>query len=116
MNFTFDITHYPETSIITLRGKIMSNIDIEEVAKEVIKLIDTKQHKLIFNAEELAYINSLGINFFMRVLTRTRIKNGDLIFFGVKGNVDNLFKIAKINKIYTIYDTEEEALNHFKNK
>ena len=52
----------------------------------------------------------------MRVLTRTRIKNGDLIFFGVKGNVENLFKIAKINKIYTIYDTEEEALNHFKNK
>ena len=36
------------------------------------------EHKLIFNTEELAYINSLGINFFMRVLTRTRIKNKNI--------------------------------------
>lgn len=116
MSFSFDINHYPESSIVSLNGKIMTNVDLEGLSDEIIKLIDSKQHQLIFNLEELVYVNSSGINFFMRVLTRTRVKNGDLIFYGVKGNVEDLFKIAKINKIYTIYGSQEEALNHFKNK
>ena len=52
----------------------------------------------------------------MKILTKTRVNNGDLIFCGVNGNVENLFKIAKLNGIYTIFDSLEEAVNHFKNK
>ncbi len=116
MEFSYEINHYPESSIVSLKGKITTDIDIEIISIEVSKLIENNKYRLIFNTENLNYINSSGINFFMRTLTKTRIHNGDLIFYGVVGNVDNLFKIAKINKIYTIYSSQEEALNHFKNK
>ena len=52
----------------------------------------------------------------MRTLTKARINNGDLIFSNVNGTVSDLFKIAKLNEIYTIYSSQEEAVNHFKNK
>ncbi len=116
MGFLFEINHYSDASIVSLKGKIMSDLDIENISNEITKLIGNNKIKLIFNTEDLVYVNSSGINFFMRTLTKTRIKNGDLIFFGVNGNVDDIFKIAKINKIYTIYSSQEEALNHFKNK
>ncbi len=116
MGFSFEINHYSDSSIVSLQGKIMTDLDIDAVSTEISKLIENNKIKLIFNTEDLIYVNSSGINFFMRTLTKTRIQNGDLIFYGVNGNVDNIFKIAKINKIYTIYSSQQEALNHFKNK
>ena len=116
MNFTFNIQNFSESFVISLRGKIMSDSEINEISLSISKLISENKSKLIFNLSDLTYLNSSGINFFMKTLTKTRINNGDLIFYGVNGNVKNLFQIAKLNEIYTIYNSEKEALNHFKNK
>lgn len=116
MDFSFDIKHYSDSCIISLQGKILSELDIERLSKEINNLIEKNKSQLIINVRNLLYLNSTGINLFMRTLTKSRVNNGDLIFFGVNGSVENLFKIAKLNEIYTIYATEGEALNHFKNK
>jgi len=94
----------------------MSDTDIEALSMEIKKLIGDKKTNLIFNLTELSYLNSSGINLFMKTLTASRINNGDLIFYGVNGNVSNLFKITKLSEIYTIYSSENDAVNHFKNK
>lgn len=116
MSFFFDTKRFSDVCMISLRGKILSEIEVDNLSKEVNQLIEKSISQLIFNVRELSYLNSVGINFFMKTLTKSRINSGDLIFFGVNGNVENLFKIAKLNEIYTIYATEEDALNHFKNK
>ena len=55
----------------------------------------------------------MGISFFMRTLTKSRIMGGELILCNVRGNVDKIFKIAKLNEIYTIYNSQKEAIKHF---
>jgi anti-sigma B factor antagonist len=116
MIFSFTINQNKLASIFSLKGKITSDTDLEKITTEINKSIEANNNKLIFNTEELEYINSTGINFFMRTLTKSRVNNGDLIFFGINGAVENVFKITKLNKIYTIYTSENEALNHFKNE
>ena len=116
MGFSFDINHLPVASVITLRGRITSEIDLELISDEIKKMIEKNKSKLVFNAFELSYINSTGINLFMKTLAKARTNNGDLVFCGISGNVENLFKIAKLNEIYTIYANEKDAVNHFKNK
>lgn len=116
MSFSFNTKQFPDSCIISLQGKILSEIDIDSLLMEVNQLIEKNKCQLIFNVRELSYLNSVGINLFMKILTKSRVSNGDLIFYGVNGNVESLFKIAKLNEIYTIYATEEDALNHFKNK
>lgn len=116
MSFSFDIHHLPNVSVVTLRGKIMNELDLESISLEVKQMIDKNKCRLIFDSQELTYINSSGINLFMRTLTKARTNNGDLIFCGINGNVENLFKITKLNEIYTIYATQKEAISHFKNQ
>ena len=116
MSFTFEIKHFSNCIVISLKGKIITDSDIDDLLLSVDKIISNSNSKLVFNLLELTHINSSGINLFMKILTKTRVNNGDLIFYGVNGNVGNLFKIAKLNGIYTIFDSLEEALNHFKNK
>ncbi len=116
MSFSFEIIQIANIAVVRLHGKIMTDLDLEEIAKESKKWVEKNSCQVIFNLSELMYINSSGINFFMRTLTKARINNGELIFCNVQGNVSTLFKIAKLNEIYTIYPSEEEAVNHFKNK
>lgn len=114
MSFTFEIKEQNNISIISLSGKILSDENILDAIQKINKHIEDSNSKLIFNCNNLSHINSTGINFFMKTLTKTRIHNGDLILCGVSGNIESLFKITKLNEIYTIYNSEEEAINHFK--
>jgi len=114
MSFTFEIKEQNDVSIISIAGKILSDENILDAIQKINKHIEDKNSKLIFNCNKLSHINSTGINFFMKTLTKTRIHNGDLIICNVSGNIESLFKITKLNEIYTIYNSEEDAINHFK--
>ncbi|MCE2743064.1 MAG: STAS domain-containing protein [Fluviicola sp.] len=114
MSFTFEIKEQNDVSIISIAGKILSDENILDAIQKINKHIEVKNSKLIFNCSKLLHINSTGINFFMKTLTKSRIHNGDLILCGIAGNIESLFKITKLNEIYTIYNSEEDAINHFK--
>ena len=114
MTFSYTLNHRGSICVFSLSGRIIAESDLDKILVEITNVFGSKKNELIFNLEELEYVNSAGINFFMRTLTKARINNGDLIFCGVKNAVENLFKIAKLNRIYTIYSSENEAINHFK--
>ena len=116
MEFSYEILNQHSVSIFSLKGKIMTDEDLVKISKEITVMIEKGFCNLVFDLENLNYINSNGINLFMRTLTKARVNNGDLIFSNVKGTVSDLFKIAKLNEIYTIYSSQEDAVNHFKNK
>jgi len=100
MSFTFEIKEQNDVSIISIAGKILSDENILDAIQKINKHIEVKNSKLIFNCSKLLHINSTGINFFMKTLTKSRIHNGDLILCGIAGNIESLFKITKLNEIY----------------
>lgn len=114
MESNFKITKQSDILLIALSGKLLADDKVNEIAVKVLNELSTKNRHVIFDLSLLEYINSSGINMFMKVLTKARVNTGEVVFFGVKGNVEKLFKIAKLNEIYTIYNSESEAINHFK--
>jgi len=109
----FEIEIQDFVIIYKIKGKITSDIDFEDIEKEVFNNINKNYFRIIFNLDELTHTNSSGISFFMRTLTKSRIMGGELILCNVKGNVDKIFKIAKLDEIYTIYNNLEESIKHF---
>lgn len=110
MSLEYSISLSDKVLVLNLKGKIISDTDLESVHNS---LQSQESNSWVFNMDELSHINSTGINFIIRSLTRSRVNNGDLVLCAVRGNVKSLFEIAKINEIFTIYDEIEEALNHF---
>jgi len=113
LKIEFEIEIQDFVIIYKIKGKITSDLDFEDIEKEVFKNINKNYFRIIFNLDELTHTNSTGISFFMRTLTKSRIMGGELILCNVKGNVDKIFKIAKLDEIYTIYNSLEEAIKHF---
>jgi anti-sigma B factor antagonist len=102
-------------SIFSFKGKFMTDTDGEQVTRALSesKLTENPTH-IIFDFGQLSHINSSGINYIIRTLTRTRVNNRDLLLTSVTGNVKKIFEIAKIDEIFTIYDSVSNAINHFK--
>lgn len=117
MNLNFDISQIDkETIVFSLNGKIISENDFESLQIEVYDTIGKNIKNIIFDLNNLSHMNSLGIGFLMRTLTKSRIINGDLILCNVKGNVKKIFEISKLDEIYTICSSQMEAINFFNQK
>jgi len=110
----YDIEIVDPVVIYKFQGKITSDNDYEEMEKEVFSKLNQNYYRVVFDLEGLTHTNSSGISFFMRTLTKTRIMGGELVLTNVSGNVEKIFKISKLDEIYTIYDTRADAINHFK--
>jgi anti-sigma B factor antagonist len=114
MESNFNLKREAEVNLVTLNGKLLAEDEVSSITEEILMVIDSSFKNVVFDLSELNYINSSGINMFMKVITKSRVNNGEVIFSGVQGNVEKLFKIAKLNEIYTIYRSKKDALNHFK--
>lgn len=113
MSFSFNIAQNTTNNAVLFSGRIITETDFEVLAQKLTSTENEEQNNWIFDLSELTHINSSGINFIIRSLTKNRIKNGEVIVCGVTGNVKSLFEIAKLDGIFTIYASYEEALNHF---
>jgi anti-anti-sigma factor len=114
MSLTFNITSIDGISIVSFEGKIITELDIEQLNTTISGSSRNIEVNLVFDFGKLTHINSSGINFIIRSLTRSRINNGDLVLCSILGNVKTLFEMAKVNEIFSIYTDVSEAINHFK--
>lgn len=59
---------------------------------------------------QLRYINSSGIGVLITVLTKFRNKGGELFLINPSESVNKLLIITKLNAIFNIASSEEEAI------
>lgn len=106
----------PQDSVLIfkLSGKIITENEVYDLESELFPMLGQNYHSLILDLQELTHINSTGIGFMMKSLTKTRVLGGDLILSGLSGNVEKVFEIAKLNEVFTHYNELGDALKHFK--
>jgi anti-sigma B factor antagonist len=70
------------------------------------------QH-IVFVAVDISrvpYINSSGLTLLIRLLTRFRNRNGDLVLIKPSDSVKKLLLITKLNHIFHVFDTQDAAV------
>jgi len=114
VNLQFEVHIDDPVIVYSLNGKITQEDDFAALEAEVFKNLNQNYYRIVFDLANLTHTNSTGIGFFMRTLTKARIMNGELVLAAIDGNVKKIFDIAKLNEVYTIYPTVDQAINHFK--
>ena len=114
MNLKYDIQTDGNIVIFSLFGKITTDLDYENLEKDVFEKLNKNYSRVVFNVESLTHTNSSGISLFMRTMTKARIMGGELVLANINGNVEKIFKLSKLDEIYTIFPSTADATNHFK--
>jgi len=89
---------------------INSSPDIREAFEKGVK---NKMMKIIVNLNSVSYVDSSGLATLVEMLKKTRGYGGKLRISNLAPKVKSLFEITKLEKLFEIFETEEEAIAGF---
>lgn len=98
--------------VCTTEGDIDINTS-PQLKKAFDKVIQTKSGKVLINLSKVSYIDSSGLATLVEILKNFKNTGGKLTLCSLSNKVRSLFEITKLEKLFDIKDTEEEALDTF---
>ncbi len=110
MKFTYQIQQKPEALIISLKGDLTEKYQTLELMKDIEHHIIENENNFILNLLELRYVNSSGLNVLINILTKSRNAGGEAIITNVPERINKLFITTKLNTVFTVTDSMEEAI------
>ncbi|RQW02545.1 anti-sigma factor antagonist [candidate division KSB1 bacterium] len=111
---TFAYNEMDGVIVLHLQDKLMGGLECAEVKQEVQELIDRGYHKLIIDFTKLYWSNSAGIGALISCYHNFRKRGGELKFARPTPKVQYYLHISKLDTVFEIYDTVEEAVQSFK--
>jgi len=96
--------------------KVTGDIDIEsapQVKKTFDKAITSASKQVVINLQEVSYVDSSGLATLVEILKNMRSHGGKLKLANLSAKVKGLFEITKLDKLFDITQSEEEAINSF---
>lgn len=98
-----------KTVVISLIGEI--DLFRSQMIKDLInKNIADGVANFIIDLGDVRYIDSTGIGSLIYCRSTIKQKAGKLILLNIKDSVERVFKLTKLDSLFTILDDEAEAL------
>ena len=76
---------------------------------KMIDWINSGNKRIVLNLAEVDFIDSSGLGAIVSSL-KTIGNGGDLVICGISDTVITLFRLTRMNRVFQIFSTEEEAL------
>ncbi len=95
---------------------IKGEIDIDTVPqlKKAFKdMVNKKFRKVLLNFDDVEYVDSLGIATLIELSKSLRDIEGVVFLSDLSPKIRTIFGITKVERIFRIFETEEEALRNF---
>jgi anti-sigma B factor antagonist len=102
-----------DVNVISLSGRLDA-YSANEVEKKLDSLIDAAQVRLVISLEKLEYISSSGLRVSLAALKKVKKQQGDIKLACLKPYIKEVFDIAGFTQLFNMFDTEEAAVNSFK--
>jgi anti-sigma B factor antagonist len=102
-------------TIVHVSGKIIGGPDVDSVNQLFRDLLSQGDVKIIVELAELAMINSSGLGSLIANMTAIRKQGGTLKFANVSENVMHVLKITRLDTVFEIHASLQEALATFSN-
>jgi anti-anti-sigma factor len=97
--------------VVSVKGRIDA-VTAPEFEKNMSDLISKGENNLIINFADLEYISSAGLRSILATAKKLKAEGGKMLFAGLQGPVEEVFKISGFYSIFSIFDSEAAALNN----
>lgn len=106
------INNSKDVTVVTLKSEVLDANNSKEFKKNMAPVIKNGG-KVVFNLENVQFIDSAGLGVILSCLRTLNKEGGDLKLFGITKPVRALFELVRMHRIFNIYNTEEEAVQSF---
>jgi len=106
-----DITVTRESGWVIARvaGRL-DGTTMQAAESELLALIGQGERRMLLDLTALEYISSAGLRVLLSAAKKMKASGGTIALFGLSANVREIFRLSGFDKIFSIYESQEEAL------
>ncbi len=109
MSFSYEVKTDDSILLISLKGNLMTKIQIQPLLDDLEHYRNEEVKKLIISLADMEYMNSTGLSILINIFTQTRNKGGEVIITDIPEKINQLLVITKLNSIFNIEQTVQDA-------
>ena len=112
MSFTVRKDEAKGVVIVGVDGQLIVG-NRHDLKKKVLDAVDDGDRKFVIDFAATGYIDSSGLGVLVSLAKKVREAGGDLQLAGLNDDLRTLFELTKLDTLFTIVDTVEEAVAAF---
>lgn len=95
--------------------KILEELSIMEIGEELDRLVESEPGiRLLLNFKNVDHLASAALGMLITLNKKVKERNGELKLSDINRQIFEVFKITRLNRIFDIHETAEQALAGFK--
>ena len=93
---------------------ILDEANIQQIGEEISRLIDARtEPKVLISFDNVDHLSSAALGTLITINNKVRGRNGQLRLADIDRQIYEVFMITKLNKLFEIHKTSEQALASF---
>jgi anti-sigma B factor antagonist len=112
MSFTVRKDEAKGVVIIGVDGQLIVG-NRHDLKKKVLDAMEEGERKFVVDFAATGYIDSSGLGVLVSLAKKVREAGGDLRLAGLNEDLRTLFELTKLDTLFTLMDTVEEAVAAF---
>jgi anti-sigma B factor antagonist len=82
------------------------------VERELLRLVEDGRRSIVVDLSDATFIDSTMLRVLLNVSKRLRPGGGELLVVCSEHNIRKIFEITLLDRVFTIFDSREAALEH----
>lgn len=112
-NLKFTSRDHQDVTILCPEGKVTLGDGDQELGEAVRSLLEKGNKKILINFDKVSYLDSSGVGELVGCFTSVKSRGGELRICGMNPRIFNLIKMTSLHSVFSVKDTEAEALVDF---
>ena len=103
-------------AVLGISGKMMGGPEQATLHDKVRDLVSDNIHWVVMDLGKVEWLNSSGLGLLMGCLATCRGAGGDMVVSRADREVNSIFMLTQVIKVFETYETTEEAIEALKEK
>ena len=92
---------------------VLDAANAEELREQVAE-VQARSPRIVFDMGQVEFIDSAIIGALVGFLRRTRASGGDVKLAGLTPDIETIFEITRLNRVFSIHPSVDAALDDFR--
>lgn len=109
--------HYTSGVVVVTidREKILEENDIQTLEKTIMPIVEENEPpKIVFDFSKVEYLSSSVLGLLIRLNTTIKDRGGSMCLSNISSRIFGIFKITRLDKVFSVFDRTDEAVLHLK--
>ena len=108
----FQVSKSGDVTVIDVEGQLIVG-NRQELKQKVLDELEGGERKFVVDFSSTGYIDSSGLGVLVSLSKKIREQGGELRLSSLNEDLRTLFELTKLDTLFRITDTKEEALEGF---